>query len=155
MNKRVLYIILCFSLFAGAQNQKVNWLSFEELEQGLLREPKKVLIYFNADWCVYCKKMDQSTFSDNEVNSILENNYYAVKFNVESSDTIYFGGKRFVNSEVGKRRNPIHDIPKLLAGRAAKTIELPALIFLDETFDIKKRFYKYIPPKKMVSILKE
>jgi hypothetical protein len=99
--------------------------------------------------------MDQSTFSDNKVNSILENNYYAVKFNVESSDTIYFGGKRFVNSEVGKRRNPIHDIPKLLAGRPTKTIELPALIFLDETFEIKKRFYSYISPKNMVSILKE
>jgi thioredoxin-related protein len=147
--------MLCFSLFAATQNQKVNWLSFQELEHELVKKPKKVLIYFHADWCVYCKKMDQSTFSDNEVNSILENNYYAVKFNVESSDTIYFGGKRFVNSEVGKRRNPIHDIPKLLAGRPTKTIELPALIFLDETFDIKKRFYKYIPPKKMVSILKE
>ncbi|RNC88270.1 MAG: DUF255 domain-containing protein [Winogradskyella sp.] len=143
------------SFGAFAQNNRVNWLSFEELEQELIKEPKKVLIEFYADWCVYCKKMEQSVFSKPEIKKMLGEDYYAVRFNVETNDTIRFGGNRFINKNWGKRRNAFHEIPELLAGRQDKPLELPATVILNENFEITNRYYRYISPKEMLSILKE
>lgn len=54
----ILIPLLCLSLLTLAQKQTVTWLSFEELETALINEPKKVMMHFYADWCVYCKKME-------------------------------------------------------------------------------------------------
>ena len=133
---------------------KVDWLTFESLEVALNKEPKKVVVHFYADWCAFCKKMEQSVYTKPEIIDILEADYYVVKFNVESQDSIQFGGQTFVNLNVGKRRNAFHQIPEFLAGRKDRPLELPATVILDEDFNIKQRFYRYIPPKEMLTILK-
>lgn len=147
--------ILFFSMFAQAQETKINWLDFEALENAFEAQPKKVLVYFYADWCVYCKKMDRSVYTKEEVKTILNDAYYAVKFNAESNEIIQFGGRTFVNEQFGKKRNPIHQIPEYLAGRLNVALELPATVILNEDFEIEKRFYRYISPTEMLSILKE
>ena len=154
MRSIVYILIILFSSLAVAQDNDINWLSFEELETELIKKPKKVLVEFYADWCVYCKKMEQSVFSKSEIKALLDKDYYAVRFNVETNDTIVFGGKTFVNKNSGKRRFAYHEIPELLAGREKKTLELPATVILDENFEITDRYYRYIPPKEMLSILK-
>ena len=154
MRSIVYILIILFSSLAVAQDNDINWLSFEELETEHIKKPKKVLVEFYADWCVYCKKMEQSVFSKSEIKALLDKDYYAVRFNVETNDTIVFGGKTFVNKNSGKRRFAYHEIPELLAGREKKTLELPATVILDENFEITDRYYRYIPPKEMLSILK-
>lgn len=155
MLRVIFFIATCFTVLSSAQEGKINWLTFEELEVKLNKEPKRVMIHFYADWCVFCKKMDQSVFNNAEVKAILRTDYYAVKFNAESKDTVYFGGKSFVNKQLGKKRNPFHDIPELLAGRPNTPLELPATVILDEKFIINNRYNRYISPKEMVSILKQ
>ncbi|MCA0131389.1 thioredoxin family protein [Winogradskyella alexanderae] len=150
----VITLIFCTTLVHG-QDEKVNWLDFEQLEEALKKQPKKVMVYFYADWCAYCKKMDRSVFTKQDVIALLNDNYYTIKFNVESNDTIQFGGKTFTNKQFGKKRNPIHQIPEYLASRQNAEIELPATIILNEDFEIKKRFYRYISPTEMLSILKQ
>lgn len=85
---------------------------------------------------------------------LLAEDYYAVRFNVETNDTIVFGGKTFVNKNSGKRRLAYHEIPELLAGREKRSLELPATVILDENSEITDRYSRYIPPKEMLSILK-
>jgi thioredoxin-related protein len=153
--QRVVHIAVgLFSLLVFSQNKEVNWLSFEELESVQLESPKKVLIQFYADWCVYCKKMDESVFSKSQIIDVISSRYYAVRFNVESRDTVYFGGKTFVNKNRGTRRIAIHQIPELLAGRPNRDLELPVTVLLNKEFEIVQRYYRYIPPKEMLAILK-
>ena len=155
MKYTVFTLLFCFSLVSSAQKQKVNWLSFQELEKALLNEPKKVMIHFYADWCVYCKKMEQVVYKKPAVETELAANYYAVKFNVESTDTIQFGGKKFLNLNVGKKRVAYHQIAELLAGKDNNQITLPAVVFLDETFTIKQRLWRYIAPKELLVLLQD
>ena len=130
------FIIIFFTfLFLGifsvtnihAQKEQVNWISFEQLEDSLNVKPKKILISFYADWCSYCKKMDKVAYQDEKVISMIQNDYYAVKMNAESRDTIVFEGKKFFNEEIGKQRNPIHQIPLLLASRKNYPFSLPEI----------------------------
>jgi thiol-disulfide isomerase/thioredoxin len=156
MKRILLYCILTFALFskrAKAQNTKINWITFEQLEDSLKTNPKKVFISFHADWCVFCKKMDKVAFQDDEVITELNTNYYAVKMNAESKEVIIFDGKKYSNQYIGKSRKPTHDIPLLLASRKAKPFSLPANLVLDKNFIIKERSFEYLSPKALLSML--
>ena len=111
------------------------------------------LIFFFADWCTYCKKMDRAAFKNKDVIRILNDNYYAVKLNAETKDTIVFESVKYINKNIDKSRKPIHQIPLLLATRRGKPFSLPANLILDKSFKIKERYFEYLSPKKMVEIL--
>jgi thioredoxin-related protein len=155
MKYSVFIILFCLSTPSSAQTQAVNWLSFEELEQALVTKPKKVMIHFYADWCVYCKKMEQVVYTKPDIEAELATNYYAVKFNVESTDSIFFGEKNFLNLNVGKKRMAYHQIAELLAGQNGKELTLPAVVFFDNEFNVAKRVFRYIPPKELLVLLKD
>ncbi len=149
-----LFLGLLWAITDSAQKQEIKWISFEQLEDSLNVKPKKVLISFYADWCAYCKKMDKVAYRDPKVTAILKSEYYAVKMNAETGDTITFDGRRFVNDELGKKRRPTHQIPLLLASRKGKPFSLPATVVLDKNFQIKKRSFEYLSAKKMLQLLK-
>lgn len=156
MNLRIsLWFGYCLFFIGACHSQRatINWLDFEQLEDSLAIRPKKVFIDFYADWCAYCKKMDRAAFRDEGVVAQLNSNYYAVKMNVESKDTIAFGGDTFYNRELGKKRNPTHEIPLLLASREGSPFSLPAIVILNEEFQMSERYFEYIPPKAMLEIL--
>ena len=156
MKKYIFLLFLGLNCWSGfTQNQTINWISFEQLEDSLAQKPKKVLISFYADWCTYCKKMDASAYKDSEVIALVNSDYYAVKMNSESKDTITFDGRKFINKNIGKSRNPTHQIPLLLAKRKNRPFSLPATIILDKNFKIKKRDFEYISTKRMLEFLKD
>ncbi|MGV6830183.1 MAG: thioredoxin family protein [bacterium] len=149
------YIAIMISLGCTAQTHEVTWLTFEELEEELIKEPRKVLIHLYADWCVYCKKMEQDVYTKNDIEQVLNDQFYAVKFNVESEEEVNFGGKRFINKNSDKRRQAYHEIAELLATRGQQPITLPAVIVINDNFEIEQRYFRYIPPQEMLTILKE
>jgi thioredoxin-related protein len=155
MGKRVL--MFCFyilSLSVNAQDKEtINWLSFEELETQFNKAPKKVFINFYTDWCSYCKKMERKVYTKPEVIHILNNDYYAVRFDAESAKEFQFGGKRFINDQVGKSRNPLHQMAQLLALRDNQFVA-PTLVVLDKDFKITARYFEYMTSDELVEILK-
>ena len=144
-------LLSCWGI--GAQESSVQWLSFQQLEDSLEMRPRKVFIDFYADWCAYCKKMDRTAFRDPEVVQKLNSEFYAVRMNVESPDTITFDGRRYANPEFGKKRRPVHEIPHLLASRDGAAFSLPAIVILNEEFRVQNRYFEYLSPKNMREIL--
>ena len=141
-----------FSVCLG-QEKTINWLSFEQLEDSLAVKPKKVFIDFYADWCAYCKKMDEAAYKDPSIISMLNTDYYAVKMNAEATHDIYFDGQLFSNKQLGKKRNPVHEIALLLASREGVPFSLPAIVILNESFAITERYFEYLSPKRIQFIL--
>ncbi|MDQ7916606.1 thioredoxin family protein [Mesonia sp. MT50] len=147
-------LIMLVQTAFSQQEKAVNWLSFEQLEDSLAVHPKKVFIDFYANWCEPCLKMQKEVFPDKKVIKMLQENFYAVKMNVETEDTIVFGGQSFVN-ERGNRRNPIHQIPLLMARQKNIAFSLPAVVFLDENFKATARHFQYLNVKQLLSILEK
>ncbi|MGY3792914.1 thioredoxin family protein [uncultured Aquimarina sp.] len=148
-----LFMILMNYETIAQEKETINWITFEQLDDSLNTRPKKVLINFYTDWCSYCKKMDRVSFTKPEIIQKINEEYYAVKMNAESTDTIAFDGATFTNKNNLTQRNAIHEIPTLLASRKNTTFSLPAIIFLDETFKIRKRYFEYLSPKKLQAAL--
>ena len=152
-NLQILILFLVLPVFGNAQKgDTINWIDFEQLEDSLALKPKKTFIYFYADWCVYCKKMGRNAFKDPEIIKKLNSDYYAVKMNAESTDTITFEGQKFYNQQGENIRNGIHQIPILLASRENKEFSLPAILILDEKFNVENREFEYLTTKKMMEL---
>lgn len=153
--KRLIFIffirLLLFSYDCSAQ--KINWLTFVQLEDSLNVKPKKVLLFFYADWCEYCKKMEQVAFKDKNIINLLNSNFYSVKMNAESKQEIHFDGITYYNKNIGKSRTPYHELALLLASRKNREFSLPVTLILDNNFTVQNRYFEYLSPKKLREIL--
>jgi thioredoxin-related protein len=107
----------------------VKWMSFEEAVEKSQKEKKKIFIDVYTDWCGWCKVMDKKTFSHPEVAKILNEEFYAVKFNAEQKEDITFQGHTFKFIPSG--RNGYH---QLAAALLNNQLSYPTVVFLDEEF---------------------
>lgn len=144
--------LLCAPLSAQ-EKKSIKWISFEALEDSLAVQPKKVFIDFYTDWCVYCRKMDKVVFTKSKVVELLNKDYYAVRFNAETDTSITFGGQQFINDQIGKTRNPLHQIAQLLALRAGQFVA-PTLVILNKEFELEARYFEYMDSKHLFKALK-
>jgi uncharacterized protein YyaL (SSP411 family) len=81
--KSLLSILFIFSLSAWKSPEAglVKWLTFEEAIALHKENPKKVLIDLYTDWCGWCKVMDRETYSNAEISTYINENFYPIKFN--------------------------------------------------------------------------
>lgn len=107
---------------------KINWLTWEEAQEAMEKEPKKMFIDVYTDWCGWCKRMDANTFTDSTVIEFMNENYYAVKFNAEGKEDKEYLGKTLVfKSDAGRRG--VHELAiVLLNGR----LGYPSFVYLAE-----------------------
>lgn len=76
-------------------DKEIEWISFEEAEKRMQKEPRKVWIDVYTDWCGWCKVLDKKTFSHPEVIKYMNTKYYAIKFDAERTDSFSFAGKKW------------------------------------------------------------
>ena len=68
----------------------VNWITFEEAVKKSKAEKRPIFIDVYTDWCGWCKVMDKNTFNDPAVAKLLNEKFYAVKFDAEQKEDVVF-----------------------------------------------------------------
>jgi len=114
------------------RGQSIEWLSWEEAFEKSEVQKRKFIVDIYTEWCTWCKKMDQTTFSDPTVIEYINANFYAIKFDAEEKDPIQFQGQIY-KFENGIWRGGYH---QLAAKITNNRIKLPTVVFLDERSEI-------------------
>jgi thioredoxin-related protein len=113
------------------ENVEVKWMTFEEAVTKSKTEKRKIFIDVYTDWCGWCKVMDKNTFSEPHVAKLLNEKFYAVKFDAEQKADVVFNGTTFKFVESG--RNGYHELAAALLNRQ---LSYPTVVFLDEDFNM-------------------
>lgn len=109
----------------------VRWITFEEAVKKSKTEKRPVFIDVYTDWCGWCKVMDKNTFNDPQVAKLLNEKFYAVKFDAEQKEDVVFNGTTFKFIPSGA--NGYH---QLAAALLNNQLSYPTVVFLNENFEI-------------------
>jgi thioredoxin-related protein len=92
--------------------------------------------------------MDKNTFSNPEIVSYINKNYYAVKFNAEGDATVKFMDKTFTNPNYdiskSQKRNSSHEFTRFLGINA-----YPSTLFFDAQMNYISPVKGYLNPKQI------
>jgi thioredoxin-related protein len=152
MKKILIPLIILLSLQYNLQAQntgKINWYTIEEAVEMTKKIPKKIFIDVYTDWCGWCKKMEAETFAHPEIAKILNENYYPVKLNSETTDTIHFNGYTFINEGTGRRSAHQFSIA-LLQGK----MSYPSIAYMSENLQMITVVPGYMTPEAIEPVLK-
>ncbi|MBR6278713.1 MAG: thioredoxin fold domain-containing protein [Bacteroidales bacterium] len=124
----IILLISCFSGFSQENLGPIKWLTFQEAEKLDSTENRPFLIDVYTDWCGWCKRMMATTFQHKQLAEYINRNFYCIRFNAETEDTIKFLGKTWT-SDGRNNRLAVH----LLEGR----MSYPTIVYMDK----KKNIY--------------
>lgn len=153
-----IYLLTLFVLgftLVNAQTESIKWVSINELEALQKSEPRKVLIDVYTKWCGPCKMMMAQTFTDPSVIKLINEKFYAVKFNAEGNETIKFKGYEFANkSYVAEKpgRNSTHEFTGAIAPVNGK-IAYPTIVYMDENLNIISPVQGFMRPPQILPLL--
>lgn len=125
MKRIILFLFLVTtSISLYSQNKPVKWYTIREAEVLSRQSFRPIFIDTYTDWCGWCKKMDQETFTNPVIADILNNKFYPVKFDAEGKESIDFFGQTYIND--GKAGKAHQLAVALLRGQ----LSYPTVVFL-------------------------
>lgn len=84
----LLLFLFCFAFTNQIQAAKVTFSStdFATVKQQAIENNRPYFAYFTATWCMPCRMMDETTWQDPNLAKYIDENYYAVKIDVDNFD---------------------------------------------------------------------
>jgi thioredoxin-related protein len=152
MKKRI-YILLIFFWVIPSGFAQLKTYSFEEAEVLTRQKPKPLVIFIHTSWCNYCKMMENSTFKNPEIISLLNDNFYFVSFDAESKEDIHFNNHTFKFTPKGQNTG-IHELATALATIDSEVI-YPTITILESDFSIVFQKHSFLNAKALNAILEK
>jgi thioredoxin-related protein len=134
------FLFLSVDLMAqsASLSEMYDWKPLQEAIELASENDKKVLVYGNAAWCTYCKKMEKEVFTTDSVQQLTNEHFYSVWMDIESEDSLTFRGQ---------------EMTQMQFSRAMRITGTPTFIFIDSEGEIIAGQPGYIPEEMYLQIL--
>ncbi|MEZ4911921.1 MAG: DUF255 domain-containing protein [Saprospiraceae bacterium] len=135
--------LILFIFFAGvsssvAQN-KIKWLSPDQIDSRVKNGDKKFLVYFYIDACKWCKYLDESTLSNANIAKYVNSHFYSIKMDAMDSKKFHINDEMYSTEQVGK-----YQFNQLALALLNGRMSFPSVVFLDEKFNKIQVFDTYM-----------
>lgn len=157
--KKFYLLLFCISFFCGHSfaggndpvvkidssllytDTAIKWMSLEQAQEAQKKNPKKIFMHVYATWCRWCKMEDSVAFRNSQIADYINRNFYPVKFNAETKNTVTFKGKPF--NFIKEENYFVNElVPFLLNGR----MSYPGMVIFDESTNVVNVRNGYIEP---------
>lgn len=91
----------------------IEWYNYEAGWQKAKAENKHMFVDFTATWCIWCRRLEQSTFSEKKVIEALANDFVPVKVWEKSPDTLDIDGFKITEQDLRIREFQARSFPTL------------------------------------------
>lgn len=129
----------------------IKWMTLDEITVAQKTTPKPVIVDLYTSWCVWCKKMDESTFSDPTLISYINKNFYVLKFDAEAQQSVTFKDKVYDVQKINNRN--VHQLAWDW-GNVNGRIGYPTIVILDNNMDKLQAFPGFKDVDAMTSLAK-
>ena len=131
---------------SNPEGLSINWMDFESAIDANQNEKKYILIYTYTDWCSWCKKMKATTFQDQEIINLINENFHPVLLNPEIKQDIAYNEVLYEMKAYGKKSYNELAV-NLLGGK----MSFPSIVILSKR-EVKK---ETINGYQSISVLKQ
>ncbi len=133
------------------ENKPVEWKDFSLGESQAATSGKQVIVYVFDPECSNCKEMEINTFGAPEVQKLLQSQFVPIKLNGRETQTIIAKGQEF-KSKVFPGGGHFHELALALT-KSTDSMDLPAVIFMDEQMNLIQHLTGTISPQRMENLL--
>ena len=146
----LLNLLLFVNILAFAQNDlKVT--EINDLDQFQSVDSRNMIFFIHTNWCGFCKQMQAKTWTNQELISLLNEEYYFLSLDAESKETFELAGKTFSHNK------GLNELALALAEDNGR-IAYPSLVILNENYELIYRqsgFHSYKQVLKILNRLEE
>lgn len=132
----------------NTQKGKVNWLTWEQAMELSKKEKRKMVLDVYTDWCKWCERMEEVTFSEPGIAKYMNENFYPVKFNAEQKQTLKYKDKEYKFVKSGPKG--YHELAAYLLG---ENMSYPSVVFLDENQQLIQAIPGFRTPEEFEQII--
>lgn len=151
--KKWLYILLIFFWTIPSGFAQLKTYTFEEAEKLSKENPKPFVVFIHTSWCNYCKMMENSTFKNPEIITLLNVNFYFISLDSESKIDIRFNNHKFQFIPKGENSG-IHELATALATINSQVV-YPTVTILQTDFSIVFQKHSFISTKEWLAVLEK
>ena len=151
--KKTFYILLIFFWAIPSSIAQLKIYTFEEAEKLVKENPKPIVVFIHTSWCNYCKMMENSTFKNPEIITILNSEFYFISLDAESKSAIHFNGHTFQFIPKGQNTG-IHELATALATINSKVV-YPTVTILKSDYSIVFQKHSFLSGKELLIILEK
>lgn len=136
-------LLLCLNTQAQGR-----WFNFGELDSLRKVEERPVLVFLEAEWCVYCKKMKREAFNKADIQEEIAARFWPVLLDIEDPQSYQFNGKLYSNTSELK----YHQLAYLFTQQNEEPIT-PTFAIFNKHFNLQVFVQKYLSRKDIKAFL--
>lgn len=127
--------------------------TFEEIDSLQQTEKRIIVVFIHTDWCKFCNTMKNTTFKDENIAQLLNENFWFADLDAEETKDITFSGHTFKYKPTG-RKTGIHELAEQL-GTIDGKIAFPTLCILNSNHEIIFQYGQFLSSEGLQKVLTE
>ncbi|HCQ23887.1 MAG TPA: thioredoxin [Flavobacteriaceae bacterium] len=153
-NKKIMLIFFVVGMLVPLSGfSQIVRQSFEQLDDLQKSQKRFVVVFINTDWCSYCQVMKNTTFKDEKIVELLNQNFWFVDLNAEEKRNIIFNGYTFKFRPTGNSTG-IHELAEQLATLDGE-VTYPTLCVLNANYEIIFQYNQLLSANDLKLLLKK